>query len=138
MSTIPVLRCAAGVQFAVIAPGGFRMLAALDGLSKVLGRDVWLTSGTDRHRAGRHPTGEAYDVRVTGWTVPMIAKALQFLRQTLGARFTVLYEVTTAQGLDDTERAIATVNLHATARHLHLQVKRATIYPPIEPVAYDV
>lgn len=135
MSTrIPVVRIAdRTVAFATIAPGGFRILAALDGLTKVLGFDVVITSGTDSHPAGRHPVGEAYDVSVKGWAVPVIGKAQRYLRQTLGERFTVLYEVPSAP-TEPTEAALAFVNGRATGKHLHVQVRKGTTYPPEEPI----
>ena len=132
---IPVLRVAdASVKFSTIAPGGFRILAALDSATKVLGFDLILTSGTDSHAAGKHPIGEAYDVSVKGLAIPVIAKAQRFLRQTLGERFTVLYEVPLTP-TDPGEAALAFVNPRATGKHLHLQVRKGTTYPPDLPVA---
>lgn len=130
---IPVLRARSGVTFKTIAPGGFRILAALDGLSKVLGSDVWITSGTDSHMMGRHPTGEAFDVSVKEWPVPVIDKAVRYLRQILGDRFTILYE-TPSTPTDPAEAALAYVNARATGKHVHAQVRKGTTYPPVEPV----
>jgi hypothetical protein len=61
-----VLRCKDGVQFAVIAPGGFRILSGLDEVSRRLGYDIWITSGTDGEHSGPddpHHQGRAYDIR---------------------------------------------------------------------------
>ena len=131
MSQIPVVRCKKGVQFAVIAPGGFRILAKLDELSKVIGQDVWITAGTNDHSKGRHPIGEAYDVSVQGWMPAVIVRAVEHLRHVLGERFTVLYETPTTPA-DPVLARIATVNPHATAPHLHAQVKKDTNYPPVD------
>lgn len=126
---IPVVRCRPSVRFDVIAPGGFRLLAAIDALTHILATDVIITSGTDSHSAGRHPNGEAYDLSVHGWTVPTILKAKAFLERILGPRFTVLYEVPLRP--DDPQlQTIAFLNPDASGAHLHLQVKKATIYPP--------
>ena len=137
MTRIPVLKTAPGVKFAKIEPAGFRILAALDGLTKVLGFDLTITSGTDSHTTGRHPTGEAYDVSVKGWAVAVIARALSVLRRTLGERFTVLYEVPLTP-TDPAEAALAYVNTHATGKHLHIQPKKGTVYPPPHAVNGDV
>ena len=55
-----------GVEFAVIAPGGFLILQAVKAASKSLGFDLTITSGTDGVHSGPldpHRTGEAFDVR---------------------------------------------------------------------------
>jgi hypothetical protein len=55
-----------GVEFAVVAPGGFLILQSLKAASKTLGIDLTITSGTDGAHSGPtdpHKTGEAYDVR---------------------------------------------------------------------------
>lgn len=130
---IPCLRVGQGVKFDHIAPAGFRILAALDGATKVLSADLEITSGTDSHAAGRHPAGEAYDVSVKGFTVPQVVKVRRFLMQTLGGRFTVLYE-TPVRPSDPDLLAIAFVNPDATGPHLHLQPVKGTVWPPEEPV----
>lgn len=134
---IPVLRHNPGVLFDRIAPGGFRILAALDGLVKVLGQDIYITSATDSHRIGAHPRGEAYDIGVKRWTLPMIEKALRFLRQTLGERFYSQYEVPITP-TDAAEVALAVVNPQATGPHLHVQVRKGLVYPPEAQVPYPV
>jgi hypothetical protein len=132
-TTIPVVRTAPGVAFAVIAPGGFRLLAAIDALTKVLGVDVTITAGTDHHTIGRHPAGEAYDLSVKGMAVPVVLKAKRFLEQTLGERFYVQYEAPLMPN-DPQLQAIVVVNADATAPHLHCQVAKGTQYPPATPV----
>jgi hypothetical protein len=128
---IPVLRCAEGVQFERIAPGGFRILAALDGATKVLGRDLTITSGTDGHTGGKHPTGEAYDVRTRDLLAPQVLRLYDYLQATLGERFTVLYEVPERP---DNARlaAIAYLNPAASGPHIHCQIKKGTTYPPAD------
>jgi len=126
---IPVLRCASGVQFERIAPGGFRILAALDGATKVLGRDLTITAGTDSHTGGKHPTGEAYDVRTRDLPSAQVLRLYDYLQATLGQRFTVLYE---APEKPDSPAlaAITYLNPAASGPHIHCQIKKGTTYPP--------
>jgi hypothetical protein len=126
---IPVLRCASGVQFATIAPGGFRILAALDGATKVLGRDLVITAGTDHHATGRHPLGEAYDVRTRDLLSAQTLRLYDYLQATLGERFTVLYEVP-EKPENARLAAIAYLNPSASGAHIHVQVRKDSIYPP--------
>lgn len=126
---VPVLRTKAGVEFARIAPGGFRILAALDRACQVMARDLTITAGTNDHAMGRHVTGEAFDLSVKDLTVPEIVRLKTLLQQVLGARFAVLYEVP-SEPADPTLRAIAWVNQDASGPHLHLQVTKGTVYPP--------
>lgn len=61
-----MLKTADGVQFAVIAPAGFEILRALSTVSKAVGLDLTITSGTDGEHSGPadpHHSGMAYDVR---------------------------------------------------------------------------
>lgn len=130
IGTIPVLRAKAGVMFERIAPAGFRILAALDGLTKVLASDQDITCGTEGHADDDpHTRGEAYDVSVRNMNVAMVLKAKTYLEQVLGSRFTVLYEVPT-RPLDAVLASIAFLNPDASAPHFHIQPKKATLYPP--------
>lgn len=66
MADSNVVRVKPGVQFNVIAPAGFRLLAALDNAALSLGHDLTITSGTDGEHSGSddpHHSGNAYDVR---------------------------------------------------------------------------
>lgn len=127
---VSVVRVKPGVTFGVIAPAGFRILAAIDGLTSVLGRDVILTSGTDYHQLpDPHSSGEAYDFGVSGWSAKEIALAMTHLRSRLGDPFTVLYEVPTVP-TDPALAAIAYANPKATGPHFHIQRKKGTTYPP--------
>ena len=124
-----VTRVRAGVTFDVIAPAGFRLLAAIDRLTTVVPHDVIITSGTDSHTApDPHATGEAYDIGVSGWTPGEILAALLFLQTTLGPAFTVLYEVPRLP-LDPALAAVAYVNVKATGPHFHLQRCKGTSWP---------
>lgn len=127
-----VVRHRPGVRFEVIAPAGFRILAALDRTAQQVGVDLLITSGTDSHSGGAHPTGEAYDVSVLGLSAQQIADVRGTLITILGPLFTVLYEVQKVPS-DPTLRPIAFVNVEATGPHVHIQRKRNTVFPP-EPV----
>lgn len=128
---VPVLRYTADVTFDRIAPGGFVILAALVHATQVIGMDLWITAWTNGHNTGRHPKGEAADVRVRDLDVPTLVRLKQLLTATLGHRFTVLYECPLPPS-DPALLAIAFINKDASAPHLHIQVKRNTVYPPIE------
>lgn len=52
------------VRFGTIAPAGFRILAALDAVSKDWPDDLTITCGTEAHLpTNPHTLGEAYDIR---------------------------------------------------------------------------
>jgi len=127
---IPVLRATPDVTLKP-APGGFRILAALDAATKVLGRDLTLTAGANDHTSGRHPLGEAYDVRTRDLSTPELLRLVEFLGRVLGERFYVSYEVP-ARPQDAALAAIAVVNPDASGPHLHIQVRRGTEYPPFD------
>lgn len=127
---LPCLRVKPGTRFDVIAPGGFRLLSALDAATMILGKDLTITAGTDDHTEGKHPIGEAFDVRTQGLSEAEIITLVQFLRARLGAAFSVFYETHTmplASGL----KALTLINAGATAPHLHLQVRKGTVWPPL-------
>lgn len=128
---VPVVRCEPGVSLEGLAPGGIRILARVDQATGIIGKDIWITSGTDSHTTGQHPAGNALDLKTIRYDVPTTIRLFRFLADALGPRFTVLYEcpVPPADGL---LAKIATVNPHATGPHLHVQVKKGTVYPPPE------
>lgn len=124
-----VLRHRPSVRFATIAPAGFRILGALDQATQDCRVDLELSSGTDSHTTGAHPTGEAFDVSVKGLSAQQIADVHASLCATLGPLFTVLYEVPAVPS-DPTLRHLAYVNVKATGPHFHVQRRRGTTYPP--------
>ena len=129
--SVSVVRVKPGVRFDIIAPAGFRILAAIDALTQKLGRDVLITCGTDSHTLpDPHCKGEAYDVGVFGWSATEIESALRHMRLALGDPFTVLYEVPVRPS-DPTLRPLAYVNPKATGNHFHIQRKMNTEYPPV-------
>ena len=125
-----VVRHRPGVRFALIAPAGFRILAALDQAAQDCLVDLMITSGTDSHGSlGAHPSGEAYDVSVHMLSAQQIGDVKAHLEDTLGPLFTVLYEVPQVPS-DPTLRSIAYINAKATGPHLHCQRKKGTTFPP--------
>lgn len=115
-----VVRTKEGVQFAVIAPGGFRILGALDLVTRRYGfsLDLVITSGTDGEHSGPddpHHHGEAYDVRSHDFPAELkqefVAAVLSILNED-GDRFFGFLE---APGTEN--------------EHFHFQVKKGTVYP---------
>ena len=128
-----VVRHRPGARFDVIAPAGFRILAALDQTAQDCRVDLMVTCGTDSHAMpDPHVTGEAYDVSVLGLSAQQIADVKANLDAALGPLFTVLYEVPSVPS-DPTLRPIAYVNVKATGPHFHIQRKKGTTFPPVWP-----
>lgn len=132
---VPTLRTKNGFKWDVYAPGGFRILSALDQATKIVGVDLELTAGTNDHTTGRHPLGEAFDVSVRGLTVQQILKLVRLLKQLLGERFTVLFECPTMPPEPELA-AIAFVNGDATGQHVHIQTAIGASFPPEKPTAH--
>lgn len=108
------MRVKEGVQFTKIAPGGVRILAALENCANRISHDLTITSACDGVHSGPedpHHKGEAYDVR--SHDLPDKNLALGYIQEFLGERFYAFLE-------DATE----------TNEHLHVQVKKGTVYPP--------
>lgn len=126
-----VVRHRPSVRFDVIGPAGFRILSAIDRAAYDCRVDLMITSGTDSHAApSAHITGEAFDVSVKALSAQQIADVKAHLERSLGALFTVLYEVPQVPS-DPTLRPIAYVNAKATGPHFHIQRKKGTTFPPV-------
>lgn len=131
----PVLRCRDGVVLTGLAPGGLRIIAALDTICQRIGKDLWITSAI-RENSAAHARGTAIDVSVVGehsrsdddLTPTEIVAVVQNLRVFLGSRFTVLFEMPTMPKNPEL-RLIVTVNPKATAPHIHIQVRKGTEFP---------
>lgn len=112
-----VVQCKSGVEFSVIAPGGFRILSAIDQTAAHLGVDLVITSGSDGVHSGPsdpHHFGNAYDVRSHDFDQDTKDKVLATIMLFLGQDY--FYGFLEDPG-QDTE-------------HFHFQVKRGTTYPP--------
>lgn len=106
-----VVRVKDGVAFSVIAPGGFRILAAINYATSQT--DLVITSGTDGEHSGPndpHHRGEAYDVRTKDLTNKQ--GVLETIQAFLGDAFYAFLES------PDTDN-----------EHIHIQVKKGTTYP---------
>ena len=110
-----VVRVKDGVEFAVIAPGGFRILSAIEQVASVI-CDLTITSGCDGERSGPsdpHHSGNAYDVRSHDLDAETKPKVLDAVMRVLGwDRFWGEVEF---PGTDN--------------EHFHFQVKKGTQYP---------
>lgn len=111
----------AGVQFAVISPGGFRILSAIENLARSLELVVTITSGTDGIHSGAadpHHWGGAYDIR--SHDLPDASAFLQDLQLALG-----------------TDQFYAFLEDEGTpTEHVHVQVRKGVTYtetttPPV-------
>jgi hypothetical protein len=105
-----------GVQFSKIAPGGLRILSAVDQSAAVLDFDVWITSACDGAHSGPddpHHRGEAYDLRTHDFTETQKDALLDSLYHFLG--YTRFYAFRESPG--------------EANEHIHVQVKKGTVFP---------
>lgn len=105
------------VEFTKIAPGGFRILSALDQTTAKLGIDLVLTSACDGEHSGTndpHHRGEAYDIRSHDLVAIDKDRVLATVMSLLG--WDCFYGFLEAPGTDN--------------EHFHFQVKKGTEYPP--------
>jgi hypothetical protein len=109
-----VVRVKDGVQFTTIAPGGFRILAAVDGAAASVNHDVTITSACDGCHSGLHDPhhrGEAYDVR-THDQADKNRLLAEIMKRLAPDQFFGFLE---AAGTDN--------------EHIHVQVRKGTVYP---------
>ena len=114
------------VQFATIAPAGFRLLAALEECSLVAKLDLVLTSGTDGAHSGEadpHHAGCAYDVRSHGLTAEQKQLVLEYTMSVLGTPLAQDGGLATAQFFGWLEAA------GEANEHFHFQLRRGMSYP---------
>lgn len=110
-----VVRVKPGVLFSVIAPGGFRILGAIDFCAKVHPYDLTITSACDGFHSGPddpHHKGEAYDVRTRDLSPGELVNVLESIQTALGEIFFAFIES------PETEN-----------EHIHIQVKKGIIFP---------
>jgi len=108
-----VVRCKDGVKFLEIAPGGFRILSAIDQIAASMSCDVTITSACDGVHSGTgdpHYSGNAYDIRTRD--LPDAQVFLKKLQELLGSAFFAFIE---DPGTDN--------------EHIHVQVRRGTVFP---------
>ena len=111
-----VVRVKEGVQFSMIAPGGFRILETISLVASIVGTNLEITSACDGCHSGLHDPhhrGEAYDIRTHGLTPEQLSAVLrEFGEHLTPGRFYYFLE------------AAGTEN-----EHIHVQVKKGTEYP---------
>ena len=108
-----VVRVKDGVLFTKIAPGGFRILSAIDIAAAAQATDITISSACDGEHSGPndpHHRGEAYDIRTHDQ--PDKQSLLAAIQLKLGDRFYAFLEDPNTQN-----------------EHLHCQVKKGTVYP---------
>lgn len=114
---ISVVRVKPGVQFTVIAPGGFRILSAFDlTCNKISLGDFEITSACDGEHSGPedpHHSGNAYDLRSHGFTSQQ--------------KLIVLNSVMAILKLDHFYGFLESPD--TDNEHFHFQVKKGTTYP---------
>src|SRR5215469_4222899 len=99
-----------------LAPGGVRILGALECVARKLGKDLTITSGSDGCHSGEldpHHEGNAYDVRSHDFSEadkPAVLNAIQALLPS-----DLFYCFLESPGTAD--------------EHWHCQVKKGTTYP---------
>jgi hypothetical protein len=111
-----VVQVKSGVLFTIIAPGGFRMLSAIDQSCAKMGVDFVITSACDGAHSGPddpHHRGEAYDVRSHDFTPEQKTELLANVMGILG--WESFYGFLEAPGTE--------------TEHFHFQIKKGTTYP---------
>jgi hypothetical protein len=123
----------AGVRVDPLTEVHVHLLAAFDRAASACQVPLVITCGREDHPPGDvHTLGQAFDVSVRGLSAPMIVHVKGFLEATLGPLWTVLFECPPedAPTADEPQLTpIVTINRGATARHLHCQTKKGTIWP---------
>jgi hypothetical protein len=120
------LRAEAGVRFDLIAPAGFRILAALEEASLQSNLDLIITSGTDGEHSGPndpHHLGQAYDVRSHDFSPEQKQMVLEYVMTVLGT------PLEQSGGLV-TDKFFGWLEAAGTANeHYHFQLRRGMEYP---------
>ena len=114
-----IVKVKPGVLFSVIAPAGFRILAAIDLTAAALGLDLTITSACDGKHSGPgdpHHKGEAYDIRTHDLTVVEKVNVLACIMGLLEAG--LFFGFLEAAG--------------TTNEHIHVQRRKGTVYPPVQ------
>lgn len=125
------LRVKPGVLFTWIAPGGFRILGALDQTALSLGLELTITSACDGEHSGPddpHHRGEAFDVRVHDLEPEEIQRVLTMVMDDLS--------LSVHDGPLRSSGGLATQCFFGFLEdpgsdnmHLHFQTRRGVAYP---------
>jgi hypothetical protein len=137
---IGVLRVKPGVSFAVIAPAGFRILAALDTVARKLGQDLTISSACDGEHSGPtdpHKAGHAYDVRTHDLPaslkhdLPLLV--LRELREPDEA-----LPIPVSIGLASRRFYAQLEHPGEPGEHIHIQLRTGQTFPPVEAPSLTV
>lgn len=104
-----------GVLFTVIAPGGFRILSAIERTARACGVDLTITSACDGMHSGPadpHHRGEAFDVRTHDLGMDAAQRVLQAIKGELNDGFFAFIE-----------------SPNTDNEHMHIQVRKGATYP---------
>ena len=111
-----VVQSKSSVLFTVIAPGGFRILSAIDRTAAALDCDLVITSACDGLHSGPndpHHRGEAYDIRSHDMSPEQKDRVLAQIMMYLG--WDSFYGFLEAPGTDN--------------EHFHVQTKKGVPFP---------
>lgn len=125
------IRVKDGVLFSIIAPGGFRILSALDQCALTMELELTITSaceGTHSSHTDPHCRGEAFDVRSHGHTSSDVQKVLRLVMDDL-ARSPRDEPMRVGAGLATMSFYGFLENPGEPTEHLHFQCRRGTEYP---------
>ena len=120
-----MLRAEPTARFDVIAPAGFRLLAALDTASRCLQCELVITSGTDRLHSGPddpHKLGCAYDVRSHTFTEEHKPDVLRLVMGYLGSIESKDGGIVAGQFFGWLEQA------GQPSEHFHFQLRKGAVY----------
>ena len=113
-----------GVQFTRIAPGGFRLLAAIEHTARELDHDLTVTCACEGHEpTDPHPQGKAYDIRISDLAPQQPHQVLQAVLNDV--QIGALDEVTPVS------KGFATMHFYGQIEvdHIHVQQRRGVEYP---------
>jgi hypothetical protein len=126
---VPMVQLKKGVVLEPLTPALIRLIGVTDQAVRILGRDLTITCGREGHIPNDpHTRGEAIDIRTRDLSPGATVTLYEWLKVTLGAAWTVLYEV--REKPDGDLARIAYVNQGASAPHLHIQPRKGTRWPP--------
>ncbi len=124
-ATMGILTTKTGVMLTGLAPEGFTITSAIERATRVFNVNLVITSAVRPDDSdSQHAIGKAVDVRTANLTEQQIIALYWWLTVELGGNFVVLFEVPSVTGLTSELRAIAYLNVGATAAHFHIGAKR--------------
>lgn len=131
----------ASILFDPVTPAHVYLLSAAQRAAAACNISLVISCAREAHgHEDPHSRGMAIDISVAGLSAPMIVRVKTFLVEVLGPAWTVLFE--TPLPIDPVAEpqlvAHATVNRGATARHLHCQPVKGTVWPPVVTPAPSV